>query len=74
MLCSRIDKSCIRYALYLYSGMDILSSYFLCLVQDAPAAGFRAIVVIATILPEVNPLEPDVPPKSRCRTITAVPI
>ena len=55
--------------------MEILSSCFPRLVQDAldlPVC--RAFVATATILPGVNPLEPDVHPKSRCRTSTAVPI
>ena len=74
MLCTRIAKSRNRYALYLYSGMDIFSSCFLYLAQDAPALSFcRAFVATTTVLPGVNPLEPDVPPKSRCRTSTAVP-
>ena len=54
--------------------MEILSSCFPRLVQDAldrPVC--RAFVATATILLGVNPLEPDVPPKSRCRTSTAVP-
>ena len=46
---------------------------FYVLVQDAPALPVcRAFVATATILPEVDPLEPDIPPKSRCRTSTAV--
>ena len=66
-LCSRIAKSCTRYALHLYSRIDILGSCFLCLVQDAPALPFcRAFVATATILPGVYPLKADVPPKSRC--------
>ena len=68
-------ESCTRYALYPHSGMEILSSCFPRLVQDAldlPVC--RAFVATATILPGVNPPEPDVPPKSRCRTSTAVPI
>ena len=68
-------KLALCYALYPLSGMKILSSYFPRLVQDAldlPVC--RAFVATATILPGVNPLEPDVPPKSRCRTSTAVPI
>ena len=49
--------------------MDVLSSCFLRLVQDDPALPIcRAFVATATILPGVNPLEPDVPLKSRCRT------
>ena len=67
--------ACARYALYPHSGMEILSSCFPRLVQDAlhlPVC--RAFVVTATILPGVNPLEPDVPSKSRCRTSAAVPI
>ena len=57
------------------SGMDVLSSCFLRLVQDAPALPVcRTFVATATVSPGVNPLEPDVPPKSRCRTSTAVPI
>ena len=55
--------------------MEILSSCFPRLVQDAldlPVC--RPFVATATILPGVNPLEPDFPPKSRCRTSTAVPI
>ena len=55
--------------------MEILSSCFLRLVQDALALSVcRTFVATATILPGVNPLEPDVPPKSRCRTSTPVPI
>ena len=56
--------------------MEILSSCFPRLVQDALDLPIcRAFVATATILPGVNPLEPDVPPpKSRCRTSTAVPI
>ena len=54
--------------------MEILSSCFPRLVQDALDLPIcRAFVVTATILSGVNPLEPDVPPKSRCRTSTAVP-
>ena len=50
-----------RYALDLYSGIDILSSCFLCLVQDAPALRIcRVFIATATVLPEVNPLEHDV--------------
>ena len=46
---------------------------FLVPVQDAPALPVgRAFVVTAIILPGVDPLEPDIPPKSRCRTSTAV--
>ena len=55
--------------------MEILSSCFPRLVQDAldlPVC--RAFVATATILPGVNLLEPDVPPKSRCRLSIAVPI
>ena len=55
--------------------MEILSSCFLRLVQDdldLPVC--RAFVATATILPGVKPLEPNVPPKSRCRTSTDVPI
>ena len=55
--------------------MEILSSCFPRLVQDAldlPVC--RAFVTTAIILPGVNPLEPGVPPKSRCRTSIAVPI
>ena len=68
-------KSCAGYALYPHSGMEIFSSCFPRLVQDAldlPVC--RAFVATATILPGVNPLELDVSPKSRCRTSTAVPI
>ena len=72
-LCSRIAVSCTRHALHLYSGIDILSSCFLCLVQDVPALPLcRAFVATATILPGVYPLKPDVPPKSRCHTGPAV--
>ena len=68
-------KACARYALYPHSGMEILSSCFPRRVQDAldlPVC--RAFAATATILPGVNPLDPDVPPKSPCRTSTAVPI
>ena len=69
---NRIANTCNKCALYLYSGMNILSTRFLCLVQDAPGLPlFRAFVATATILPGVNPLEPDVLPKSRC--CTAIP-
>ena len=55
--------------------MEILSSCFPRLVQDALDLPIcRAFVATATILPGVNPLEPDVPPKSHCHTSTAVPI
>ena len=55
--------------------MEILSSCFPRLVQDALDLPIcRAFVATATILSGVNPLEPDVPPKSRCRTSTAAPI
>ena len=65
----------IRYALYLYSEMDIISSCFLCLVQGAPAlVVIRAFFATAAVLPGLKLLEPDVPPKSRCRTSTVVPI
>ena len=52
--------------------MEILSSCLTRLVQDAldlPVC--RAFVATATIFPGVNPLEPDVPPKSRCHTSTS---
>ena len=75
MLCSRTAKSCNRHALYLYSGMDILSSYFLGLVQVAPALlVFCAFVATSTALSGVDPIKPDVPLKSHCRTSTVVPI
>ena len=65
MLCRRIASSCNRCALYLYSGVNILSSCFLLLVQYAPALPIcRAFVATATVLPGVNPLEPDVPLQS----------
>ena len=55
--------------------MEILSSCFLRLVQDALALLVcRTFVATAAILSGVNPLEPDVPPKSCCRTSTAVTI
>ena len=74
MLCRRITNSSNMYVLYVYSGMDILSSCFLCLVQDAAALPIcRAFVATAKVLPRVNPLEPDVSLKSRCRISTAVP-
>ena len=58
MLCRRIVNSCDRYALYLYSGMDILSSCFLCLVQHAPTLPVcRAFVVTATVLPGFKPVD-----------------
>ena len=76
VMCCRIDNSCDRYTLYLYFGIDILSSCFLCLVRDAPAlpgwlpaAGllslFRVFVLTAAVLPGVNPLTHDVPVTSR---------
>ena len=53
--------------------MDILSLCFLCPVQDAPTLPVcRVFVATATTLPGVNPLEYDVPPKSRYRMSTAV--
>ena len=65
----------LRYALYLHSGMEFFSSCFFRLLQEALALPVcRMFIASATILPGVNPLEPDVPPKSRCRTSTAVPI
>ena len=73
MLCRKISNSCDRVALNLYSGMDILSFCFLCLIQDASALSIcRVFVATATTLPGVNPLEYDVPPKSRCRISSAV--
>ena len=73
MLCSSIAKSCNRYALYLHSGMDILSSCFLSLAQDAPALPLcRAFIATATTIPGINPPKPDVPPKPRSRTSSAV--
>ena len=33
----------------------------------------RAFVATATIFRGIDPLEPDIPPKSRCRTSTVVP-
>ena len=74
LFCYAVElPTCDRYALYLYSGMDILSSCFLCLVEDAPALLVCcAFVATATILPGVNPLETGVPPQSRCHTSTAV--
>ena len=49
------------------------ASVFLCLVQDVPALPVcRVFVATATVLYGVNPLEHDVPPKSRCRISTAV--
>ena len=56
-----------------YSGRDILSSCFLCRVQDAPALSVcRGFVATAIVLSEVNPLEHDVPLKSRCRISTDI--
>ena len=61
MICRKIANSCNRYALYVYSGIDILSPCFLCLVQDAPALPVCGVVIAtATVLPGVNPLEQDV--------------
>ena len=73
MLYRRIANSCDGYAFYLYSGMNIISSCFLCLVQDAPALSVcRVFVVTATVFSGVNPLKHDVPLTSRCRISTAV--
>ena len=56
-----------------YSGRNILSSCFLCLVQDAPALPIcHGFVATAIVLPEVNPLEHDVPLKPRCRISTDI--
>ena len=50
-LCCRSANSCDRYALYLYSRMDILRYCFLWLVQDVPALpDCRVFVTTATVL------------------------
>ena len=72
MLYRKVAKYCDRYALYLHSGMDILSYCFLCLVQDAPALPLCGVfVATAIVLPGVKPLEYDVPLTPRCRISTA---
>ena len=76
MRCPTTANSCDRHALYLYSGIDILSYCVLCPVQDAPAVSvwLPATSLLSSLcwsqpllFPGVNPLKHDVPLTSRCR-------